>query len=103
MNYDVIIIGAGMGGLTAGALLAKDGLKTLVIEKHSIPGGYATSFKRKDFWFDSVLDAISGCHNGGWIWQAVKRLGLEKEIELYGLTQSAQIYFLISDLMLRQI
>ena len=81
MNYDVIIIGAGMGGLTAGALLAKDGLKTLVIEKHSIPGGYATSFKRKDFWFDSVLDAISGCHNGGWIWQALKRLGLEKEIE----------------------
>lgn len=81
MNYDVIIIGAGMGGLTAGSLLAKDGLKTLVIEKHSIPGGYATSFKRKDFWFDSVLDAISGCHNGGWIWQALKRLGLEKEIE----------------------
>lgn len=81
MNYDVIIIGAGMGGLTAGALLAKDGLKTLIIEKHSIPGGYATSFKRKGFWFDSVLDAISGCHNGGWIWQALKRLGLEKEIE----------------------
>ncbi len=81
MIYDVIIIGAGMGGLTAGALLAKDGLKTLVIEKHSIPGGYATSFKRKGFWFDSVLDAISGCNNGGWIWQALKRLGLEKEIE----------------------
>ena len=81
MDYDVIIIGAGMGGLTAGALLAKDGLKVLVIEKHSIPGGYATAFKRKGFWFDSVLDAISGCHNGGWIWQALKRLGMEKEIE----------------------
>jgi prolycopene isomerase len=70
-----------MGGLTAGALLAKDGLKTLVIESHSIPGGYVTSFKRKDFWFDSVLDAISGCHEGGWVWQALNRLGLEKEIE----------------------
>lgn len=79
--YDVIIIGAGMGGLTAGALLAKDGLKTLVIEKHSMPGGYATSFKRKDFCFDSVLDAISGCHEGGWIWQALKRLKIEKEIQ----------------------
>ena len=81
--YDVIIIGAGMGGLTAGALLAKDGLKTLVIEKHSIPGGYATSFKRKGFWFDSVLDAISGCHEGRMDMAGIKKAMFGKGDSVY--------------------
>jgi len=34
MNYDIIIIGAGLGGLTAGAKLAKEGKKVLLIEQH---------------------------------------------------------------------
>ena len=38
-RYDVIVIGAGIGGLTCGALLAKNGLSVLVIEQHSRPGG----------------------------------------------------------------
>ena len=52
MQYDVIIIGAGLGGLTAGAKLAKEGKKVLLVEQHNIPGGCATTFKRKDFLFD---------------------------------------------------
>ena len=49
MKYDIIIIGAGLGGLTAGARLAKDGKKVLVIEQHSKPGGCATTFRRGDY------------------------------------------------------
>ncbi|MBN1145594.1 MAG: FAD-dependent oxidoreductase, partial [Bacteroidales bacterium] len=52
MKYDIIIIGAGLGGLTAGAKLAKEGKRVLVVEQHSIPGGYATTFKKKDFLFE---------------------------------------------------
>jgi phytoene dehydrogenase-like protein len=47
MKYDVIIIGAGLGGLTAGAKLAREGKKVIVIEQHSQPGGCATTFKRE--------------------------------------------------------
>ena len=43
----VAIIGAGLGGLTAGALLAKDGFKVSVLEQHNTVGGCATCFKRK--------------------------------------------------------
>jgi len=48
MSYDVIIIGAGLGGLTAGAKLSIDGKKVLVIEQHNLPGGCATTIKRND-------------------------------------------------------
>ena len=45
-QFDVIVVGAGNGGLTAAANTAKAGLKTLLLETHHIPGGCATSFRR---------------------------------------------------------
>jgi len=51
-KYDVIIIGAGMGGLSVGAFLAREGKKVLVLEKHDKPGGYLTSFTRENYTFD---------------------------------------------------
>ena len=50
--YDVIVIGAGMGGMTAASLLAKRGLSVLMIEQQNKPGGACTSFKREDHIFD---------------------------------------------------
>ena len=51
-KYDVIIIGAGIGGLVSACYLSKAGFKVLIVEKHSKPGGYCTSFDRKGFRFD---------------------------------------------------
>lgn len=52
-NFDVIVIGSGIGGLTAAALLARYGKQVLVCESHAIPGGAAHSFSRRGFHFDS--------------------------------------------------
>ncbi|MGL5083428.1 MAG: phytoene desaturase family protein [Microcoleaceae cyanobacterium] len=52
-NFDVIVIGSGIGGLVAGALLAKYGQKILVAESHTYPGGAAHCFSRQGFVFDS--------------------------------------------------
>ncbi len=60
MNYDVIIIGAGLGGLTAGAKLAREGMKVLVIEQHNCPGGCATTFKRGEFTLEVGLHEMDG-------------------------------------------
>jgi prolycopene isomerase len=59
-KYDIIIIGAGLGGLSIGAMLAKKDKKVLVLEKHYQVGGYATNFKRGDFIFDASLHATGG-------------------------------------------
>lgn len=60
MKYDIIIIGAGLGGLTAGAKLVREGKKVLLIEQHSKPGGCATTFKRGDFILEVGLHEMDG-------------------------------------------
>jgi len=62
MPYDVIVIGAGLGGLTAGAKLAKEGLRVLLLEQHDRPGGCATTFKRRDFTMEVGLHEMDGLH-----------------------------------------
>jgi phytoene dehydrogenase-like protein len=47
-RYDVVVIGAGLGGLTAGAILAREGRKVLVIERSNSVGGAASSYKSGD-------------------------------------------------------
>ena len=47
-KYDVIVIGAGLGGMAAATLLARNGLGVLLLERHNVPGGYATSLSGGD-------------------------------------------------------
>lgn len=53
--YDVVVIGAGVSGLTAAALLTKAGLSVCVLEKEPHAGGYLAGFQRKKFRFDTAL------------------------------------------------
>lgn len=56
--YDVVVVGGGNGGLTAAATMAKSGHSTLLIEKHNLPGGCATSFVRGRFEFEASLHEL---------------------------------------------
>ena len=65
-EFDAVIIGSGLGGLTCAAAFARQGFRPLVLEKHDRAGGYATSFKRPGgFEFDVSLHSTSvGERNG---------------------------------------
>lgn len=58
-KYDAIVIGSGIGGLTCANYLVKAGLSVLVVEHHSQPGGYCTSFIRKGYNFDAAAHILS--------------------------------------------
>lgn len=57
-TYDAILIGSGMGSLTTGALLAKEGKKVLILEKHYTAGGFTHVFKRKGYEWDVGIHYI---------------------------------------------
>ncbi len=78
-EYDVIIVGSGIGGLTCGALLSKRGYKVLVLEQHCQIGGYCSSFKRDNFVFNAGVSDVSGLWEKGPVAYLLKELGLKKE------------------------
>ncbi|MEM0314895.1 MAG: NAD(P)-binding protein, partial [Archaeoglobaceae archaeon] len=78
-EYDVIVVGSGIGGLTCGALLSKRGYKVLVLEQHNKVGGYCSSFTRKGFVFNTGVSDVSGLWEKGPITYLLRELGLKKE------------------------
>lgn len=58
-RFDVIVVGAGNAGLVAAATTAKNGLNTLLLEKHNLPGGCASSFRRGRFEFEPSLHELA--------------------------------------------
>ena len=62
-GYDVVVIGAGLGGLTAGAVLARAGRKVLVIERSNSVGGAASSYKVGDLFVEGSLHETSDPHD----------------------------------------
>ncbi len=84
-DYDVVVIGAGNAGLTSALTLAKSGAKVLLLERHNIPGGCATSFIRGRFEFEVSLHQLSGIgseQKPGPLRMLLGELGILDKIEL---------------------
>jgi all-trans-retinol 13,14-reductase len=78
-EFDVIVIGAGIGGLACSALLSKRGYRTLLLEHHSTVGGYYGSFERDGFLFNTGAMEITGLWDVGPFDLFLKDLGLNKD------------------------
>jgi prolycopene isomerase len=83
-KYDAIVIGAGLGGLSAAAMLARNGLDVLLLERHNVPGGYATSFVRGRYEFEIALHELSGVgppERRGAVYRYLEYLGMVDKVE----------------------
>lgn len=80
MQYDAIVIGGGLGGLTAGAVLAKAGKKVLLLEQYARVGGYATTWVRKGTGVEGALHEIDDIGPDSEKRELLKSLGIENEV-----------------------
>lgn len=95
-NYDVVVIGGGNGGLASAATLACEGKKVILFEKHNIPGGCGTSFRRGRFEFEVALHQLS--HMGteekpGELRKLFKKYGILDEIEWIRIKELYRVNF----------
>ena len=96
-KYDVIIIGGGLGGLTSGVMLSKEGLNVCILEKHSVIGGCLQSFKRNGYTLDTGMHYVGSLSEGQIMHQYFKYLGVIDSLKLRKLDENGFDHFHFSD------
>jgi phytoene dehydrogenase-like protein len=81
-QYDVVIIGGGLGGLLTGALLSKEGYNVCIVEKNSVFGGNLQTFKRNGVIFDTGMHYFGSADKGQFIYKLFKHLNIYDSLRL---------------------
>ncbi len=81
-EYEVIVVGAGIGGLTTAALLAKRGIDVLLIEQHYMPGGCCAAIRRQGITMDVAATVLYGFGEKGYNVHRFVMNELEEEIDM---------------------
>ncbi|MBO4753333.1 MAG: NAD(P)/FAD-dependent oxidoreductase [Bacteroidales bacterium] len=76
MKYDIVIVGSGLGGLQCGLILARRGMKVVILERQQQPGGCMQSFRRHGELLDTGMHYVGGIGEGGCLYAPFKYLGL---------------------------
>ena len=96
-HYDVIIIGGGLGGLSCGVTLSKEGLNVCVLEQHHTIGGCLQSFKRDGYTLDTGMHYVGSLSEGQIMHQYFKYFDVIDKLRLHKLDETGFDHFHFSD------
>ncbi len=96
-EYDIVIIGSGMGGLVCGDLLSREGYNVCIIEKNKQIGGCLQTYVRDKVIFDSGVHYMGGLDKGQNLYQIFKYLGLMDKLKLERIDEDAFDKIIISN------
>jgi len=94
-DLDTIIIGSGVGGLSAALCLARAGQKVLIIEQHKLPGGWCQSFHLKGYRFSPGIHYVGGLNKGEALYDLYTGLGLANDLVFYRMNPDAYEHAII--------
>ncbi len=89
VQYDVIIIGSGVGGLSAAICLAREGKKVLVLEQHDVPGGWCHSFYLNGFRFTPGVHYVGLLDKGQSTSKLYEGLGIANNLVFFRMNPDA--------------
>ncbi len=96
-DFDDLVIGAGMAGLSVAALLARAGRRVLVLEAHDVPGGYAHTFATRRHRFCAQVHYIFGCGEGETVRRLLDALGIADRVPFVRLDPEGFEHIVVGD------
>ena len=96
-DWDVIVIGSGIGGLSAGVALSNLGKRVLVLEQHYLPGGWTHSFSLEGHKFSPGVHYIGQLNEGGRTREIFEGLGIGADLEFLELNPDGYDHIVFED------
>lgn len=95
MDWDTVVIGSGIGGMSAAVALARNGHKVLVLEQHYLPGGWTQSFTLEQYRFSPGVHYIGDLHQGGGVRRVLEGLGVTRDLEFMELNPDGYDHLIV--------